>query len=91
MQSWPTSGRPARWSTSPAPGGSPTQELLELDVDVLFPAALENQITGANAGDIKARIVAELANGPTTPEADEILPRSAACTSSQISCATPAA
>ena len=48
-------------------------ELLELDVVVLIPAALENQITAANAGNIKARIVAELANGPTTPEADEIL------------------
>jgi glutamate dehydrogenase (NAD(P)+) len=48
-------------------------ELLELDVAVLLPSALENQITGANAGNVKARIVAELANGPTTPEADEIL------------------
>ncbi len=48
-------------------------ELLELDVTVLFPSALENQITAANAGRIKARIVAELANGPTTPEADDIL------------------
>jgi glutamate dehydrogenase (NAD(P)+) len=48
-------------------------ELLELDVAVLIPAALENQITGANAGNVKARIVAELANGPTTPEADDIL------------------
>lgn len=48
-------------------------ELLELDVMVLIPAALENQITAANADNIKARIVAELANGPTTPEADEIL------------------
>ena len=48
-------------------------ELLELDVVVLFPSALENQITAANADNIKARIVAELANGPTTPEADEIL------------------
>ena len=44
-----------------------------LDVDVLFPSALENQITGSNAGDVKARIVAELANGPTTPEADTVL------------------
>jgi glutamate dehydrogenase (NAD(P)+) len=48
-------------------------ELLELPVAVLIPSALENQITIANASNIKARIVAELANGPTTPEADEIL------------------
>ncbi|HHE70680.1 MAG TPA: Glu/Leu/Phe/Val dehydrogenase [Chloroflexi bacterium] len=48
-------------------------ELLELDVDVLVPAALENQITRANASRIKAKMSAELANGPTTPEADEIL------------------
>ena len=48
-------------------------ELLELDVVVLVPAALENQITAANAANVKASIVAELANGPTTPEADEIL------------------
>ncbi|MFC1463345.1 MAG: Glu/Leu/Phe/Val dehydrogenase [Candidatus Brachytrichaceae bacterium NZ_4S206] len=48
-------------------------ELLELPCDVLVPAAMENQITRMNAGRIKARIVAEGANGPTTPEADEIL------------------
>jgi glutamate dehydrogenase (NAD(P)+) len=48
-------------------------ELLELDVDILVPAALENQIGNWNASSIKAKIVAELANGPTTPEADEIL------------------
>ncbi len=48
-------------------------ELLELPVDVLIPAAIENQITSSNAGQIQARIVAELANGPTTPEADRIL------------------
>ena len=48
-------------------------ELLELDCDILIPAAMENQITAANAGRIQARLVAEGANGPTTPEADEIL------------------
>ncbi|MFL7793858.1 MAG: Glu/Leu/Phe/Val dehydrogenase [Anaerolineae bacterium] len=48
-------------------------ELLESDVAVLVPSALENQITAANASNVKARIVAELANGPTTPEADEVL------------------
>ncbi len=48
-------------------------ELLELPCDVLVPAAMENQITRANADRIKARVVAEGANGPTTPEADEIL------------------
>ncbi len=59
------------------PGAQPidNEALLELDVAVLFPSALENQITASNAANVKARIVAELANGPTTPEADEILHR----------------
>jgi glutamate dehydrogenase (NAD(P)+) len=45
-------------------------ELLELNVDVLVPAAMENQITGTNADRVKAKILLELANGPTTPDAD---------------------
>jgi glutamate dehydrogenase (NAD(P)+) len=50
-------------------------DVLEVDCDILIPAALENQITERNAGNIKARIVAEAANGPTTPEADQELYR----------------
>lgn len=49
------------------------EDLLELDVDILIPAALENVITDENASNIKAGIICELANGPTTPEADDIL------------------
>ncbi len=49
------------------------QQLLELECDVLVPAALENQITEGNADQIKAKTIIELANGPTTLEADRIL------------------
>ncbi len=57
------------------PDGDPLEnpDLFKLEVDVLVPAALENQITKDNAADIKARIVAEGANGPTTPEAHRSL------------------
>jgi glutamate dehydrogenase (NAD(P)+) len=57
------------------PGASDVSnaELLEVDCDVLIPAALESQITSRNAANIKARMIAEAANGPTTPDADEIL------------------
>ena len=47
-------------------------ELLELPCDVLIPAALENQLTGRNASRVKARLIIEAANGPTTPDADRI-------------------
>ncbi len=57
------------------PGSTPVpaDAVLEMDVDVLYPSALENAINLRNAGRIKARILCELANGPTTPEADLVL------------------
>ncbi len=62
-------------SVTGMPGSSEitNSELLALDVDILIPAALENAITGLNATSVKARIVCEAANGPTTPDADKIL------------------
>ena len=57
------------------PGSDPisNEDLLELECHVLYPAALEGVITEKNAGNIKAKVICELANGPTTPEADKIL------------------
>lgn len=62
-------------SVTGAPGTEAisNDEILALEVDILVPAALENVITKENAEDVKAKAVVELANGPTTPEADEIL------------------
>jgi glutamate dehydrogenase (NAD(P)+) len=57
------------------PAGRPlsNDDLFRLDVDVLVPAALENQITMRNAGEVRARLIVEAANGPTTPDAHRLL------------------
>jgi glutamate dehydrogenase (NAD(P)+) len=55
------------------------EELLQTECDILIPAALQNQITKDNADKIKAKIVAEGANGPTTPEADKVLHEKGTC------------
>lgn len=65
-----------RGSVKYFPGGEALEEssaVLEKDCDILVPSALENQITESNANNIKAKIILELANGPTTPQADKIL------------------
>ena len=70
------------------PGAEPisNEALLELDVDVLAPAALESQITAENAERVRPRILAELANGPTTPDADVILARNGVLVIPDILC-----
>ena len=50
-----------------------TEDIIGVDCDILLPSALENAITLANVGQVKAKIIAELANGPTTPGADRVL------------------
>ena len=67
----------ATGSVEAFPGCSPipSDEVLKVQCDILIPAALENQITIENAGYVRAKIVAEAANGPTTPEADLMLGR----------------
>ena len=60
--------------------------VLEVDCDILIPAALENQITDRNAGRVKAKLIAEAANGPTTPDADVILARNGAFMIPDILC-----
>ncbi len=74
----PEAARECKLSTSTVCGVPDTElisgdDLLEMDVDVLIPAAIEGVITSRNARKVRAKIVAELANGPTTPEADDIL------------------
>ena len=64
--------RTGRVADCPGSENISNSELLELDVSILIPAAIENQLTGQNAAKVKARVIAELANGPTTPEADKI-------------------
>jgi glutamate dehydrogenase/leucine dehydrogenase len=49
------------------------EEIITVDCDILLPSALENAITLSNVGKVKAKIIAELANGPTTPGADRVL------------------
>jgi glutamate dehydrogenase (NAD(P)+) len=75
-------------SIAGAPGAEPiaNADLLALDVDVLVPAALEGQITAANAGQVRAKILAEAANGPTTPDADPILRERGVCVIPDILC-----
>jgi glutamate dehydrogenase (NAD(P)+) len=70
------------------PGAQPITNaaLLELDVDVLVPAALESVITAQNAERVRPRILAEAANGPTTPEADVILARNGVLVIPDILC-----
>ena len=71
-----------------APGTAPigNDELFALDVDVLVLAALEGQITARNAGSVRARILAEAANGPTAPDADPILARNGVLVIPDILC-----
>ena len=66
-------GKPVSEYDAPGNERIDNATLLTLDVDILYPSALENVITSKNADDVKARVVAELANGPTTPNADKIL------------------
>jgi glutamate dehydrogenase (NAD(P)+) len=71
-----------------APGTTPidNESLFALDVDVLVLAALEGQITAANAGSVRARILAEAANGPVAPEADPVLARNGVVVLPDILC-----
>ena len=67
--------RSAKDETGELPGDQGEEiepdELLSLEVDILAPAALENAITSENAGDVRAGVILEVANGPTAPDADE--------------------
>jgi glutamate dehydrogenase (NAD(P)+) len=71
---------------APGTGAIDNEELFGLDVDVLVLAALEGQITAANAGSVRARILAEAANGPVAPDADPILRRNGVVVLPDILC-----
>jgi len=69
------------------PGGQPlSSPIVEYDCDILVPAALENQITHENADRVRARVIAEGANGPTTPEADKTLEKNGVMVIPDILC-----
>ncbi len=62
-----------RWRDLPGAKAIAPEDIIGVDCDILLPSALENAITLANVGQVKAKIIAELANGPTTPGADRVL------------------
>src|SRR4029078_11069569 len=75
-------------SVAGMPGTEPidNQQLFRLECDVLVPAALEGQITPTNARDVRTKILAEAANGPTLPEADAVLRERGVVTIPDILC-----
>jgi glutamate dehydrogenase (NAD(P)+) len=73
LSDWVKSGKPFRDFSDKSVKIIPNEDFFRIKCDILIPAATENQITESNANDIQCKVVLEGANGPTTPEADEIL------------------
>jgi glutamate dehydrogenase (NAD(P)+) len=73
IKSWTAEDRPREKLAQKGPSALTNAELLELEVDVLVPAAMEDQITAENADRIKAKLIVEGANGPTSASADAVL------------------